>query len=335
MIAAFSLFTPSTTRLETEAVDGQVQKPFRLASGQILAPLRFTYSVTGPSSAPPIIVLGGISSHRFPGDTPEWNRDGWWPQQVGPGKVIDTEKFRVIGFDFIGSGTFPKPWQEAQIDTSDQARGLAVVLDDLGIHKVAAVVGASYGGMTALAFAKLFPERLEKLIVISAAHCNLPHALAVRSVQRDVIRLGLQTGQTESALDLARRLAMTAYRTPDDFNVRFEPGRLDEDHPRSVISYLRYQGGKFVRRFDPYAYLRLSESIDRHQVQPEAIQVPTSLIGIESDFLVPIEQMERLQSRIPAPCTLVRLKSRAGHDAFLKEETQITQTLRPILAGCC
>ena len=93
-------------------------------------------------------------------------------------------------------------------------------------------------------------------------------------------------------------------------------------------AYLNARGEDFAERFPPETFLCLSQAIDLHRIDPALVQVPTTLVGVTSDQLVPISQMRELSERITAPCNLFELDSIYGHDAFLKE----VEALRPTLA---
>ncbi len=118
------------------------------------------------------------------------------------------------------------------ISSYDQAQAIVRLLDHLQIPQLAAIVGASYGGMVALAFGERHPSRVERLIVISGADSAHPMATAWRSVQRNIARLGLSAGVPTQALELARALAMSTYRSPEEFAARFrKPPRMENGRP--------------------------------------------------------------------------------------------------------
>src|SRR5215211_506661 len=106
---------------------------------------RTAFETVGPADAPAVVVLGGISASRHVTATESDPRQGWWQAFVGPAKVIDTNRFRVLGIDYLSAGRRNRP-----LSTHDQALALAAALDRASIQKVRAIVGASYGGMVAL-----------------------------------------------------------------------------------------------------------------------------------------------------------------------------------------
>ena len=167
------------------------------------------YEIVGPRGAPVIAVLGGISASKHVTSSASDPSPGWWEDVVGPGRAIDTRQFRVLGIDYVTSGKSTAP-----VTTADQAEALAAALDQAGVRSLHAVVGASYGGMVALAFGVAFAARARRLIVISAAHESDPIATALRHLQRRVVALGSAVGRERDGLAIARGIAMTSYLTP-------------------------------------------------------------------------------------------------------------------------
>jgi homoserine O-acetyltransferase len=152
-------------------------------------------------------------------------------------------------------------------------------------------------------------------------------------VQRGIVRLGQASGRVEDALALARQLAITTYRGSAEFGRRFAgaPEQRAERFYFPVEDYLEHQGRRFVERFDADRFLALSESIDLHQVDPEQVAVPATLIGFPSDRLVPLADLCELQRRLRGSATLEVVESPYGHDAFLKEPEQLAPLLREAL----
>lgn len=315
----------------------QVAGPTALHHGGTLDPLQIGYSLQGAPGQPVVLALGGISASRRVFD-PQGGRDGWWHEVVGPGKALDTQRVAVLGMDFIGgSGSTTGPVAGDVfpcISSYDQAAAVIRVLDHLGIPKLDAIVGASYGGMVALAFGERYPQRVGRLIVISAADCAHPMATAWRSIQRNMARLGLASGRPVEALELARALAMTTYRSPEEFAARFrKPPRMEGARPVfAVEEYLQSRGREYAARYRPESFICLSESIDLHQVDATRISVRTEVVAVREDQLVPIADMRALTARLP-DAHLHEISSLLGHDAFLKEADQLRAILNLIHPG--
>lgn len=297
-------------------------EPFDVPAPAALARFggRIGASLAGPEGAPLVIVLGGISAHRFPCT--------WWPGVAGEGCAIDPACHRILGLDFISD-----PQGRRAPTTADQAVALAAVLDALGVAGAFAIVGASYGGMTALAFAQHFPNRVGRVVAISAAAAPHPAATAVRELQRRVVALGLAKGAADEALSIARGLAMLTYRTSDEFAHRFAGGIAAEDVLccSEAGAYLRARGDAFREVMPPERFLSLSASIDRHRVDPAEIRQPVLLIGAESDQLVPPQQLRDLHDRLAGPARLELLPSLYGHDMFLKEADAVSALVAEVL----
>lgn len=296
-----------------------------------LREVRIACEWQGPAWAPAIVVAGGISAHRHVASSQAHPEPGWWEAQAGPGKALDTDRYRLVAIDWIGGdGSLDVP-----IDSSDQADAIAFVLDRLGIVRIAAFVGCSYGAMVGLQFAARHPERLSRLVAISGADRPHPFATAWRELQRRIVDLGGSEGARREALSLARQLAMLSYRTPEEFAERFDaPVTLVDDRARGAArDYLEACGERYVAKTSSTAFLRLSESIDLHAVDAGRITAPTELVAIEEDRLVPVQTLQALADRLGSRCRLHRLRSSRGHDAFLAEPERIADVLACALQG--
>jgi homoserine O-acetyltransferase len=284
-----------------------------------------------------VLALGGISASRKVFD-PEDPREGWWHEIVGPGKALDTDKLTVLGMDYIGGSgqsTGPEPGSEfPSISSYDQAAAALQLLDHLGIARLTAIVGASYGGMVALAFGERYPQRVQRLVVISAADMPHPMATAWRSVQRNIARLGLKAGCAVEALELSRALAMSTYRSPEEFAARFRGNARQEQgrHVFPVEDYLGARGRHYAARNRPEAFICLSESIDLHQVDATRVSVRTEVVAVREDQLVPLADMRAMTARLPN-ARLHEISSLLGHDAFLKEAEQLKTILSTVSSG--
>lgn len=311
--------------------DGVLSLPgrFALHFGGELEEVELAWRLVG-EQGPVVAALGGISAGRFVcEDAPA----GWWRGIVGPGRALDSQRCRILGMDFLGgsgrtTGPVAGQGEFPAISAHDQARLLHELIAHLGIGTLGAIAGASYGGMVALAFAESWPEAVRRICVIGAADHSHPMSTAWRSVQRAIVRYALQKGDGPGGLRLARALAMTTYRSSREFAQRFsgEAQRLEGHFRFPVEDYLFARGDAYAASYVPEAFLCLSESIDLHRVDATRIRVPTTLVAIREDQLVPLADMHALRARLAGPAQLVEISSLYGHDAFLKEEA----ALRPV-----
>lgn len=319
-----------------------------LYHGGRLRGVRLAWRMVGPANAPVICALGGISANRrvCRGEEPRHHADGvesrhherelagWWADIAGPGRPLDTHHYRILGFDYLGGSgesTGPRDSQPfPSVSSYDQAELLLRLLNHLGIKALRAFAGGSYGGMVALAFGERYPERVGRLIVLCAADRPHPLATAWRSVQREIVRLTLASGRAADGLKLARALAMSTYRSSEEFAARFAgPPALESDRfVFPVERYLMARGSDYAQRHRPESFLCLSESIDLHRVDAERICAPTTAVAVREDQLVPVADVRGLVARLRSG-RFHEISSIYGHDAFLKE----SQQLRAVIAA--
>ncbi len=289
-----------------------------LDCGVSLRKARLSYQIDGPDSAaaPLFLVMGGISANR--------NASGWWAGVVGPELAIDTRHVRVLGIDWLGGvdgGEIDEDFA-GEISVRDQARAVRSLLREIGIERLDAIVGSSFGGLITQALLEERPAIAGRAVIVGAAHKPDPWASGLRHVQRQI----LASAADSTDVALARSLAMLSYRSPEEFLERF-------DGPDDVTAYLDHCGRGFAERFNRQAYLRLSRAIDTFAGEPEKIVTPLTLIGFDTDLLAPPVILEEMHRRC-ACSQLVVLKSIYGHDAFLKEKYQLTKYLKNIPEEC-
>ena len=227
--------------------------------------------------------------------------EGWWDNMVGPGKPVDTDRFFVIGVNNLGSCFGSTGPMHANPDSPDgQVYGAdfpvvtvedwvhaqALLLDRLGIRTLAAVMGGSLGGMQAIAWALLYPERVRRAVVVASA----PNLTAENIAFNEVARRAIVTDPDfhggnfyrhgvvpKRGLRIARMIGHITYLSDDVMNAKF--GRqlrstvvqagASQDYRYStqevefqIESYLRYQGDKFADYFDANTYLLITRALD-------------------------------------------------------------------------
>ncbi|WP_282825896.1 homoserine O-acetyltransferase MetX [Gulosibacter sediminis] len=318
--------------------------------------------------------------HALTGDThvagtagPGHASAGWWPGMVGPGMPFDTDELFVIAPNMLGGcqgTTGPASispdgteWGARFPRTSirDQVRAQAALANALGIRKFHSVVGGSMGGMQALEWAIMYPDRLENLVVLCAPAAIDAMNIAQNTLQGDAIRLDpawrdgnyYDAGAGEGpyrGLALARRMAMLNYRSDSELEDRF--GRAWQSsvspaggHGRySVESYLDFHGNRFTRRFDANTYIVLANAMSTHDVGRgrggvdaalEQVRARTLVIGVDSDTLFRIDTQHRIAAGIPTSVTgdvAFTVHSPFGHDGFLLEIREVGSAVRAFLA---
>ncbi|RXR08689.1 homoserine O-succinyltransferase MetX [Pseudoxanthomonas composti] len=287
--------------------------------------LTLRYELNGRIDAPVVFVAGGISAHRHVAASEAFPESGWANDLLAAGRTLDPARVRILSFDFIGAdGTLDAP-----IDPADQADAIAALLDALEIPCLRAFVGYSYGALVGQHLAARHPQRLERLVAVSGAHRPHPFASAWRALQRHAVALGQMQCADQQGLSLARQFAMLSYRTPEEFGERFDaPPELVNGRVRvAAEDYLDAAGAQYVARTPVNAFLRLSESIDLHRIDPASIAVPTTVVAVEGDRLVPLADLVTLVEGLGPKGHLRVLRSPYGHDAFLKETDRIDAIL--------
>ena len=272
----------------------QLPQPLRLDSGQVLERVVLAYETYGELKADKsnaVLIFHALtmdqhvaSPHPIPG------KPGWWANSVGPGKVIDTDRFHVICANVIGGcmGSTGPASQAADgqsygmrfpvITIRDMVRAQVALLDAFGIDRLHAVVGGSMGGMLALSFAANFPERAERVLAIATTARHSAQNIAFHEVGRQAIMADPNwqgggyygTGKTpDKGLAVARMAAHITYLSEAGLTEKFgrrlqnrEAKSFGFDADFQVESYLRHQGISFTDRFDANSYLYITRAMD-------------------------------------------------------------------------
>ncbi len=341
--------------------------------GGYLASPRIAYETWGEPAGKgdnAIVIFTGLSPSAHAASSPENPSAGWWEDMIGSGLPIDTDRYFVICINSLGSCFGSTGAADVNPETGevyrtsypvltleDVAEGGYAVVKALGLERVHTTIGCSMGGMTALAFCVRHPELGGNLLSISSATRALPFAIAVRSLQREMIIRDPRwdNGNYEPkdppviGQRLARKLGMMTYRSPQEWEQRFGRERISlEMHSEeqffgdfSVESYLENHANKFTGQFDANCYLYLSRASDlfdfaEHGGSLEAgfsrLRMERAMvIGVETDILFPIRQQHELAaglSNVIKDTELVELDCIKGHDSFLVD----MDAFRPVIS---
>jgi homoserine O-acetyltransferase len=337
--------------------------PFAMKRGGELQGARVAYETWGtlsPARDNAILILTGLSPSAHAASNAEDPSDGWWEAMIGPGKAIDTSRWFVICVNSLGSdkgstcaaSINPATGEPYRLDfpelsLEDVAHAAHGAVRSLGVEQLACLIGCSMGGMSALAYMVLHPGSVRAHISVDTAPQAQPFAIAIRSLQREAIRLDPHWNNgryddgdyPEAGMSIARKLGVITYRSAMEWNGRFARIRLDpeqrDDNPFGlefeVESYLEGHARRFVHTFDPNSYLYLSRASDWFDISEygdgsvmeglKRIHIEKAMvIGVSTDILFPLEQQEQIADGLRAAgadVEFVALNSPQGHDAFL------------------
>ena len=352
--------------------------PFAMKRGGALTGARLAYETWGTLSAAcdnAIFILTGLSPGAHAASNAEDPSPGWWEEMIGPGKHIDTNRWFVICANSLGSckgSTGPasvdpltgKVYKLSfpELALEDIANSSYELVRHLGIERLACLIGNSMGGMSALGYLENHPGSVRAHISISTAPQAQPFAIAIRSLQREAIRLdhNWNNGEyddaryPEAGMSIARKLGVITYRSAMEWVGRFARIRLDQDQREDepfatefqIESYLDGHARKFVRSFDPNCYLYLSRASDWFDVSEygagqvsaalERIDIERALvIGVSTDILFPLSQQEEIAEGLRdagVEVDFVPLDSPQGHDAFLVDIARFGAAISNFLA---
>src|SRR5690606_7405492 len=358
--------------------------PFPMRRGGEIHHARVAYETWGtlsPARDNALLIVTGLSPDAHAASNDANPEAGWWEAMVGPGKAIDTDRWFVICSNALGSCKGSSGPASANPDTGepyrldfpelsieDGAEAAAHLVRTLGVDQLACVVGNSMGGMVSLAMLARHPGIARTHINISGAAKALPFSIAIRSLQREAIRLDPNwnngcyddASYPESGMRMARKLGVITYRSALEWDGRFGRVRLDSDRADDdpfglefeVESYLEAHARRFVRRFDPNCYLYLSRSMDWFDLGDHcagrcgdaetdtraglaAIRIEKALaIGAETDILFPLQQQREIAEGLRAggaDASFLPLPSPQGHDAFRVDFDRFAPAVRGFL----
>ncbi len=322
--------------------------PFPMRRGGVLHGARLAYETWGTLNAArnnAVLILPGLSPNAHAASNAGNPEPGWWEGMLGPGRPIDTERWFVICVNPLGSckgstgAASPHPedgepyrLRFPDLSIEDGADAAAHLVRALGIERLDTVIGNSMGGMSALALLLRHPGIARRHVNISGSARSLPFSIAIRSLQREAIRLDPnwnegrydETRYPENGMRMARKLGVITYRSAMEWDGRFGRVKFEaecrEDDPFGpefeVERYLEGHARRFVRQFDPNSYLYLSRSMDwfdaadyapgsvRGDGGDEDAKVIAALstvrleqalaIGVHTDILFPLQQQEQI-----------------------------------------
>ena len=358
-------------KTEYATFDAELQ----LESGRLLGPITLAYETYGTLNAARSNAI--LVCHAWTGDAhaagrhaPEERKPGWWEDMIGPGRVLDTERYFVLCSNVIGSckgstgptSTNPRTGKPYNLSfpvvmVRDMVRAQQRLLDQLGIERLFAVIGGSMGAMQALEWGIHYPERVGSIIPIAGTGRTSPMAIALNSLARQAIfndplwKKGNYKPEHPPAdgLALARAVGHISFLSDASMQLKFgrrfsvRDGMFDFFGQFEVERYLAYNGGNFVERFDTNSFLYLAKALDLYDVawnfdsREEALtrlRCPSLWFAFTSDWLYPPYQTEEVVAilqRLGRPADYHLIDSDYGHDSFLVEPEKFTHLISDFL----
>lgn len=277
--------------------------------------------------------------------------DAWWPDIIGPGKAFDPDRDFIVCANILGScygTTGPvsvnpqtgRAYQAAfpRISVRDMVQLEACLLDALGVTQLELVTGPSLGGMQALEWSLMFPDRVGSIVPIGVGGQHSAWCIGVSEAQRAAIAAdpnwndGFYSSDSPpvKGLAAARMMAVCTYRSWESFDERFSRDTCD-DGRYQVQSYLHHQGEKINSRFDANTYVTLTHAMHTHDLARgrgdypavlESIGQPALVVSVSTDALYPPAEQAFLAEYMPHAEYEI-LESPHGHDGFLIETGQL------------
>ncbi|RDV00089.1 homoserine O-succinyltransferase MetX [Trinickia dinghuensis] len=355
-------------------------EPFALRSGASLAGYDLmveTYGTLNAERSNAVLVCHALNaSHHVAGVyAGEPKNVGWWDNMVGPGKPLDTNRFFVIGVNNLGScfgSTGPmsidpatgKPYgaRFPVVTVEDWVNTQARMADAFGIERFAAVMGGSLGGMQALAWSLMYPDRIGHCIVIASTPKLSAQNIAFNEVARSAILSDpdfhggdyyAHDVKPRRGLRVARMIGHITYLSDDDMATKFgralrraadtvgDDYRFSFDVEFEVESYLRYQGDKFADYFDANTYLLITRALDYFDPAKDFDgDLTAALAHTRAQYLVasfstdwrfaPTRSRELVKALLEHKrrVTYAEIDAPHGHDAFLLDDARYHNVVR-------
>jgi homoserine O-acetyltransferase len=281
--------------------------------------------------------------------------EAWWPDIIGEGRAFDPRRDYIVCANILGScyGTTgpvsPKPDSDRpyradfpRVSVRDMVRLQRRLLDELGVETLDLVTGPSLGGMQALEWAAMYPERVRRVVPIGVGGRHSPWCIGISEAQRAAIEAdpdwngGYYSDDAPPAkgLSAARMMAVCTYRSWESFEQRFGRDKRSEDL-YEVQSYLRHQGSKINNRFDANAYVTLTHAMHTHDLARDrgdyrevlaGIRQPVLVVSVSTDALYPPQEQQELAELLPNAQYEI-LDCPHGHDGFLIETRQLGEMI--------
>jgi homoserine O-acetyltransferase len=349
-----------------------------LECGAKLGPITIAYETCGKlndDKSNAVLICHALSgdSHVAGYYSEDDSKPGWWDIMVGPGKGIDTDKYFIICSNILGGcmgSTGPCTYHPKTVEPyghdfpvvtiGDMVRAQKTLLGHLGIKKILSVIGGSIGGMQVLEWSVRYPEMVVSAVPLATTTRHSALAIAFNEVSRQAIMTDPNWNngdyyagpKPDIGLAVARMIGHITYLSDESMRLKFGRRLQDKsdfsfnfDADFQVESYLRYQGAKFVDRFDANSFLYITKAADYFDLEKQHGSGSTVkafsktgakflVVSFTSDWLYPTYQsksMVKAMKKNGLDVSFCEIEAQWGHDAFLLPSERLTLLLRSFL----
>ena len=353
------------------------EKPLKLTNGAEIKNFPLAYQAYGELNADKsnaILVCHALTGDQYVASTnPITGKDGWWNFMIGENKPIDTKKFFVISSNILGScmGSFgpkttdpetgqPYGLKFPMVTVQDMVQAQNLLIEHFEIKKLHAVIGGSTGGMQALAWSALFPQKIKLVVLLATSYRHSPQNIAFHEAGRQAImadpnwcggKYFLEKKYPSKGLAVARMIAHITYLSKNSLQNKFGRNLQNNDSfsfgfdPEfQVESYLHHQGMSFVERFDANSYLYATKAINYFDLETDFggklsnafVEFAKNkegkfcLISFSDDWLFDPSDSKKIIHALIA-CGIdtsnITIESNHGHDSFLIENEALSNTI--------
>lgn len=377
-----SSFGPNYKEFEVgEIIYLAQEKPLKLMTGVEIKnfPLAYqTYGKLNSDKSNAILICHALTGDQYAASpNPVTGKEGWWNFMIGPKKPIDTDKFFVISSNVISGcmGSFgpkeinpetgePYGLNFPALTINDMVNAQNLLIEHFGISKLHAIIGGSTGGMQAMAWSVLYPQKVKLIIPMATSYRHSPQNIAFHEVGRQAImadpnwcngKYFADKKYPSKGLAVARMTAHITYLSESALQKKFgrnlqnkEVFSFDFAAEFQVESYLHHQGRSFVERFDPNSYLYITKAVDYFDLEKDfngnlsqafrALaqnnEIKFCLISFSDDWLFPPSELKKLTAALVScgiNVSAITINSNAGHDSFLIESEALKNTVSGFL----
>lgn len=349
-----------------------------LECGEKLGPITIAYETCGELNADKsntVLICHALSgdSHVAGYYSESDSKPGWWDIMVGPGKGIDTNKYFIVCSNILGScmgSTGPSSYKPKTVEPygrdfpvvtiGDMVEAQKALLDHMGIKNILSVIGGSIGGMQVLEWSVRYPEMVVSAVPLATTTRHSALAIAFNEVARQAIMTdpNWKNGnyyfgpKPNVGLAVARMIGHITYLSDESMRLKFGRRLQDKnnfscnfDADFQVESYLRYQGAKFVERFDANSFLYITKAADYFDLEKQHGSGSTvkafsktgarfMVVSFTSDWLYPTYQsksMVKAMKKNGLDVSFCEIEAEWGHDAFLLPNQRLTALITNFL----